>query len=141
MVALSQLIDQHATGDPDATAAAVFDALRCPDKWRELFYGVVRDECRRRYRSTVREFEGQSMTDAPSGIASGSRTAYLAERFYNGTKYVEWGTATVEDHLNRITYLTMLRGGIDVTIARHEQAVAEITAAGVACLAEIEVAP
>lgn len=138
--ALAEVIDRQQTGEPDATAAAVFAALKCPDKWRDIFYGVVRDECRRRYRTAVHALEGQSSPDTHSSSALGARAAYLAERFYNGTEYVEWGAATVEDHLARIAYLTTLRDGIDNTIARHEEAITRIASAGATCLDDIDMA-
>jgi hypothetical protein len=138
---LYELIEQHATGDPDETAAAVFDAMGLPTKWRDVFHRVVRDECRRRYRSAVRDMEhGHPFSETQEEAAEPmSRTAFLQSGFsIGGGRHVTWGEATVEDHLARIAYLETFRTGIARTIAKHEQAVADITAAGVRCLAELE---
>ena len=57
MTEISDLITEHQTGDPDETAAAIMDALKVPAKWRTLFYGLLRDECRRTLRGHVRGLE------------------------------------------------------------------------------------
>lgn len=56
----------------------------------------------------------------------------------DGTAVV-WGEATVEQHEQRITFLSKLRDGLDRTIDRHREAIAAIRSAGVSCLAEIGV--
>ena len=139
---LNELIDEHQTNDPDETAAAVFDAVACPAKWRELFYKVVRDECRRQARNLVRHIEatgGHRRDDTHTGSAAGgSRTAFLATKFYNGEKYVTWGEATTVDHEGRIASLSRLAGGINTTIGRHRDAIERIVARGVTCLDELD---
>lgn len=51
--------------------------------------------------------------------------------------WVRWGEATVAQHEERIAMLARIRGGIDDTIDLHAEAIAEITAAGAACLNEV----
>lgn len=145
---LHDLIAEYQSGDPDQTAAAVFDAVKLPSKWRDLFYAVVRDECRRTARHHVRGLEANPSHNgivdqgSSAGVASiapkDQRDGFLSQRFYTGTEYVTWGAATVEDHRERIAYLATLRNGIDATIARHADAVEQIESAGASCLNDIE---
>lgn len=143
MTGLGALIREHNTGEPDSTVAAVFDAINLPTKWRAIFHQVTRDECRRLQRATVRAAEWASDdqtpndTQCPPVVAGSSRSDYLAERFYTGSRYVTWGEATVEDHQARIVYLETLVAGTRRTIDRHREAVASITEAGVACLDQL----
>ena len=53
-------------------------------------------------------------------------------------EYVLWLNATVEQHQVRAEYLRSMADGIMRTAQMHEQAIADITAAGVSTLAEIE---
>ena len=48
-----------------------------------------------------------------------------------------WGSATVEQHRQRIAMLSKIRDGIDSTIRRHTQAIEIIEDAGVTCLNEV----
>lgn len=140
---LRTLIRTYEQDTPDATADAVFDAVGCPQKWRDLFGPVVRDECRRLYRGAVRSAEshpdGHTCGDTQAATAVGvtTRTDYLAQRFATGDgRYVTWAEATVDDHRSRIAMLATLRNGIDATIERHVDAIATITAAGARCLGD-----
>ncbi len=145
---LHDLIAEYQSGDPDLTTAAVFDAVKLPGKWRDLFYAVVRDECRRTARHHVRGLEGGTGHNrigdpgSSAGVSSISpvaeRTRFLASGFYTGSKRVSWGEATVEEHRERIAFLATLRNGIDATIARHAAAVEQIESAGASCLNDIE---
>ena len=139
-MSLRETIDAQQMGDPDETAGAVFNALNVPAKWADLFYGVVRDECRRRSRSFIRDLEaGQTPPEnqiMPAG--SGSRVTLLESSFYNGTQYVKWGEATVDDHQGRIDHQTVMRGGIDADIARHGAAIDSIKSTpGATCLNDV----
>ena len=137
---LHETIDAYQSGDPDVTAAAVFDALNVPTKWANLFYGVVRDECRRRSRSFVRDLEtGQIRSETQSGYAgSGSRASLLESAFYDGTSYVQWGEATIEQHQGRIIFQSAMRDGINADIARHFDAVKAIQSTpGATCLNDV----
>lgn len=144
---IDDLIYEHSTGDPDLTAAAVMDALRVPKRWRVLFWPLLRDECRRLHRSTVRAIEqssgatdhhGSDTHDPHVGGTGITRTEYLAQRFYTGTEYVTWGSATVQDHQDRIDYLSKLRGGITDTIGRHAEAIELLESADVSCLDKLD---
>ncbi len=53
-------------------------------------------------------------------------------------EYVLWLNATVEQHQVRAEYLRSMADGIMKTAQMHEQAIADIIAAGVTTLAEIE---
>jgi hypothetical protein len=53
-------------------------------------------------------------------------------------EYVLWLDATVEQHEMRASYLRRMAQGILRTVEMHEQAIADITAAGVTTLAELE---
>lgn len=137
---LHETIDAYQSGDPDVTAAAVFDALNVPTKWANLFYGVVRDECRRRSRSFVRDLEtGQALNETQMQHAgSGSRASLLESAFYDGTSYVQWGEATIEQHQGRIIFQSALRDGINADIARHFDAVKAIQSTpGATCLNDV----
>lgn len=141
---LHALIAKHDQGDPDLTATAVLAAVACPAKWRDLFGGLLVQECRRMHRFDARKIEEEasgghstSGTQRQGAAAGPSRTDFLATRFYTGDHYVTWGEATVEDHRNRIAYLALLRNGIDATIQRHADAIEQIEAAGAATLADL----
>jgi len=139
MSAISVLIKKHDNGDPDDTTKAVMDSLKVPPKWRLLFWPLLRDECRRSCRDSVRDAEiaatGHASGDTQVNPAGGGdRTDYLSERFYNGSKYVTWGEATVQDHRDRIAFLATLRNGIQSTIDRHSAAIETLEAAKATCL-------
>lgn len=53
-------------------------------------------------------------------------------------EYVLWLNATVEQHQERAEFLRRMADGIMQTVQMHEQAIADIVAAGVTTLAELE---
>lgn len=53
-------------------------------------------------------------------------------------EYVLWLNATVEQHQDRAEFLRRMADGLMQTVQMHEQAIADITAAGVTTLAELE---
>ena len=53
-------------------------------------------------------------------------------------EYVLWLNATVDQHRMRAEYLRSMADGIMKTVQMHEEAIADIIAAGVTTLAEIE---
>ena len=77
--------------------------------------------------------------DIAARPAPATITANLAGlRFALGKREsVQWLDATVEDHRQRIALLSRIRAGIDQTVQRHEEAVRQITEAGVTCLRDI----
>ena len=130
---LSELIRDHYDADPDVTARAVMDVAGVPLKWRQLFYGVVRDECRRMSRSVVRNHERfvdsevspWEPIDGPSPISVSAPTVqinqqavYLADRMCIGADgtYVLKGDATANEWLMRADFLATLRDGMSRTI-------------------------
>jgi len=139
-VSLNELIKAHASADPTAAALAVFADLGCPPKWQEVFFSLVRHECRNQYRATVRDLEAEPttvVTTSESKTDPSARSEFLTYHFYNGEKWVLWDTATVDDHEKRIAYQLTLRNGIDRDIEKHRWAIQQITAAGVTCLADL----
>lgn len=146
MLNLPELIREHNTGDPDDTAEAVFEAIHLPSRFRPTLAPLLRDECRRHQRAAVRWIErggtpGQATEHtSPMAMPPAGRGSLLDKHFYTGIGYVTWGAATVTDHEGRIAFLLSLRNGVDTTIDRHRKALADIEAAGVACLNDIPVA-
>lgn len=145
MSAIHEVIRDNEQDTPEATAEAVCAAIGLPAKWRDLFFPLLRDECRRTIRVAARLAEsspddyGQAPTAAHNGSAgsSGDRTSYLSERFATGDgRYVRWGEATVADHTMRVEMLAKLRGGIDATIGRHLEAIELLNTTGARCLDE-----
>ena len=94
---------------------------------------VLRADCRSQFgysdrcRACHRQIRDQHADDCPRQHQTGAR-------FYTGTKYVTWGEATIEQHLERIAYLSKLQSGITDTIARHQHAVDVLVDAGADCL-------
>lgn len=145
MSTLHELIRDHEQDSPEDTAAAVCAAVSLPAKWRDLFFDLLRDECRRNMRQDTRRAEaisaagGHGSHDPHGSTAPGpeiDRDDYLSHRFYNGDRYVLWGDATVDDHRGRIDFLSKLRNGIDETIERHQEAIDLLVATGARCLNE-----
>ena len=135
---LYQIIDDNVTGDADLDAKTIIDLLEVPAKWAEVFFPLLKIECRRRYRALVSAAE-HSNEKAKHPTPGDDRSAYLNKRFAVGDgRYVLWGEATIEDHRSRIAMLTSLRNGIDDTIDRHNQAVKILITAKATCLNDIE---
>jgi len=131
MTTLAELIRDNFDADPDCTTRAVFAAAGVPAKWCDFFYAVTRDECRRQSRHLVRLHErGVDPDDIVSPTAKGrpitkpvtpwvnvnDRTVYLADRMYTGECYVLKGDATVNQWMQRATFLAHLRDGVSRTI-------------------------
>ena len=140
---LYELIVANEHDDPSDTAAAVLDAITTLKQAKSLLFCLVHNECRRTARAATRTIESSPDGHSASGIHPESavggttRDDFLAARFYNGDRYVSWGDATVADHEGRVAFQGTLRSGIDADIERHLEAIADIEAAGVTCLAEI----
>jgi len=143
---LHELIEQHRCDDPADTTAAIFAAIRLPERYRSLFFAVVRDECRRMARyATVANLtgttddQGQYETQCVSVVG---RAAWLSERIYCGGErgYVVIGQMTVEDHLARIQFQQSLVNGISRDIERHQEWIAQIEATpNAVCLDDVYV--
>ena len=145
---IHDLIRTHECDDPADTAAAVMDSIGLAKKHRELFFGLLRDECRRLARSATRIAErsnavGQKHRDTHVSDADGeimSRAQWLARNTYNGEEYVCVGEMTVDDHRKRAAYLSAMAGGLNRTADRHLAWAEQLEAAGVRCLNELEAA-
>lgn len=155
MTTLNEYIDQHFDPDPDVTASAAFDAMGLPDKWRTMFYGVVRDECRRQARTIVRNHErgssdeldtqpttmsSETMTRASAACRVNERTIWLNDRMYCGLHfgYAVKGDATAEQWEARAVYLASQMDGIARTRDECVEVAKFLRDAGVDCLAALE---
>lgn len=142
MSALSDLIAENEQDDPGDTANAVFDALDVSPELRELFFPLLRDECRRHARIAARIAErsqpadtGDARSEAHDG---GARAGWLTKRRYTGEHYVVLGEMTPDDHRARAAYLSTLAQGTLVTAGRHETWAEQIESAGATCLFDLD---
>ena len=151
-LSLSELIASNWDPDPDVAAAAVIAAARVPKKWADLFYAVLRDECRRSARNVVRAHEHQIAEPGTRLCAKPIRDpslvrfvagymVYRGDRMYTGERYVLKGVATVDEWRQRSLYLGRFRDGIDRTINECEHIIATLSSAGVACIDDLEPDP
>ena len=128
--------------DDTATARAILRAADVPRKAEELLLDLVANEVWSVRRAHTRSMERKLFRRNVGNEAAdplGARMKLLAETFaLPDGRRVAWGEATIDDHRERIEMLNKLAGGINETISRHEQSIADIVAAGVKCLAEIE---
>jgi len=114
---------------------ATLDAAARADYDKHLRIGAARRAMRDRTLSVELDVE----RDMEAGVSPVAARKKLAEQGFvlpDGT-YVEWLSATVEHHNLRAQYLRRKSDGLIRTAQRHEQAAADIEAAGVTCLAEI----
>ena len=144
MSTLAELIADHFDPDPDVTTAAVFAAAGVPQKWRDMFYQVVRDECRRSARTVVRRHE-RGVDDADQFDTPGATqettpsvgtplvchidgvTVFLADRMFCGLDhgYIDKGDATAAQWEARAGFLGAQAAGITktmdecITVAKH----------------------
>lgn len=154
MKTLHELIEIHRTDDPYETTIAIFDAIRLPERHRSLFFAVVRDECRRTFRSlAVSAMSGKAdsltitgTTDDHNGvddhrISVVGRAGFLTENIYCGATYgyIRLGEMTVEHHEARIGFQTSLCNGIERDIERHRNWIDRITEAGATCLNDLQI--
>lgn len=154
MKTLHELIETHRTDDPYDTTIAIFDAIKLPERWRSLFFSVVRDECRRTSRSlAVAAMSGKAdsstITDTTDdhsahdtqGQSVVGRVGFLAENVYCGAQYgyIKLGEMTVEHHEARIAFQSSLCNGIERDIERHRTWIDQITEAGATCLNDLQI--
>jgi hypothetical protein len=150
---LRDLIDTYAdNADDHEVAADILRTLKVSKRAAEVLFPAVVMYVTTQRRARVRAWEresniadaGKAMSDTTTTLATPPRFGLhrrahlLAATFAIGTgERIPWGTATVEQHRQRIGYLLAKRNGLDTTIDRHERAIAAITAAGVSCLADL----
>jgi hypothetical protein len=142
---IHELISAAIDAEPDASAVAIADGLIARVRKVDLLPLLVeavehiqRHRVRNREQAAFRAVFGSRSGVVLETPSAAFRVLY-ADTFRLGDgRVVSWGKANVEEHRQRIALLTKLRDGIDITIARHHEAIARIEAAGVTCLAEIE---
>lgn len=130
--------------DPQVAADKIAADLKLSARQREYLAPLVLQWCANMERGRVRQIErSTAITHRAGKVAdrTAERQSLMAETFTLGDgRRIAWGTATVAQHEERITFLARYRNGITATIDRHTQAISAIRAAGVTCLAEIAVA-
>lgn len=132
----SELFAEHRIhGDADLIAEAIVEALRLRPAQAEALSPLILHECQDLERRCVLRIE-RSGGRACDPLAD--RRLYLETFSLGSGRSVLWGLATVDDHSQRIANLTAHQAGVAETIARHEDAIVRIQAAGVSCLGEIE---
>jgi len=151
---LDQIIARLAVNeDEEATAQAVMRYLKVPTASALVLAPAVRLYIATQWRATARRTEHESTRRRPPGgpsfrpIADGPverPRLDLTERFLNttfavarGGRRVTWGTATREDHRERIESMNKQIVGCESTRARHEAALAMLEATGAATLGDI----
>lgn len=152
MSSLSDLFDRLdlAESTPhDATAALVAD-LKLNARQREFLAPLVLAWCCNIERHRVRHVEHRAELqllrgdNQRAGVVvnrTTERQALMIETFTLGNgQRVAWGSATAQDHRDRVAYLCKLRDGYQSTIDRHLAAIEAIEAAGVTCLAQVQAA-
>lgn len=139
---MNRLAELHAAhsvdGCPADTADAILAALRLNHMQREALHTLVLDYCTNADRHRVRDVEAAAIRRGVP-VDSCERARLLVESFWlpSGVR-VSWGDATVEQHQQRIDWLSNQIAGISATIARHQQAIDAIVEAGASCLNDIE---
>jgi len=114
---------------------ATLDAAAQADYDKHLRIGAARRAMRDRTLSVELDVE----RDIEAGVSPVVARKKLSDEGFvlpDGT-HVHWLTATIEQHELRAAYLRTKANGLIRTAQRHEQAAADIEAAGVTCLAEI----
>lgn len=123
-------------GEDDlATAANFLDSLKVRGEAKKILLPIVASTVGHIFRHRVRWIEQAVQSQAvQSPVAGEERVSYqdfLRESFalYDGRR-VRWADATIADHEQRISMLTSMRDGLNVTIARHQAAVDQLRKTG-----------
>lgn len=145
---LTELIEQHPDLEADELARTVMTTAHTRKALAELVFPAVKETAlivRRQVTARVeRQAFNPNVRDPQSGLAEpadpvGDRRRLLSERFALGDgRWVTWTDATVDDHRQRIGYLLAKQSGLQRTIDRHAEAIAQIEAAGATCLGDIQ---
>lgn len=102
-----------------------------------LLLPLVEEHLAKLKRLEVRSLESQAFSERSGDKTTLAVSRLLDECFTTGEKMVAWGEATVEDHQKRINFLRKYQDGLQVTIDRHQEAIRQITKAGVKCLNDL----
>jgi hypothetical protein len=105
---------------------------------RPLVFWYYRHLCRRRVRHIEQRVDEELSTLSTPEDRIKAREILAQETFAVGGIRVEWGAATAEQHLERAAMQRRLSGDCIKDAERHEQAAAEIRAAGVRCLNDLK---
>jgi hypothetical protein len=150
MSTLDQLRRDTQPPSADALVDDYFELIGLPAKWRAMMAPFVRAAAVGLMRNAVRHIERRAPLPGTPGISGAKqsktkkaspaieRRSELAESFYNGSKWITWGEATIDDHQGRVDYQTSKRNGLDEDIQRHLDAIAMIKKARVTCLNDLE---
>lgn len=148
---LSEMRRDTNPASPEELVETFFDAVGFPPRWRPLMAPLVRAAARDLMRGNVRSIEKRALPGTPGKSVANrqgrgrrevnpvlQRRDALAKTFYTGAKWVSWGKATIEDHENRITFLSVPRDGLNESIQRHLTAINMLKQAKARCLNDLE---
>lgn len=126
-------------GGLDAQAAAEAYVLHHPNEVPGAAMPYFRSIARSVQSSLRRQAEQSARAQIKAGTPMAQARRELAETHFlvPGHGYVAWNDATVEQHRMRVVALRGHVESVEQTIALHEEAIAQIEAAGVACLNEL----
>lgn len=150
MTTFSQLVSDYDYDTEADAASSILAKLSVNDDAYAVLFPLVRNAVavirRSRTRTIERAAFGQAGSDddqqqplpgdEPRLTQHEARMQLMRRTFRIPGQSVEWGLATVEQHEARIAMQARLMGDIGLDIERHAEAIAEIQAAGVTCLAE-----
>lgn len=150
--AIRQAMEQHEGEPPEDVARALFGVANPTEKREWLLLLLAREiEIRQRNHSREKErraFEtvlhpggiplpqALAQIPAPSGPTNALRLL-LKTPFKVSGQWVAWGSATADEHRERVKWLEHLRTGLDRTIEQHKAAIRAIEESGVQCLDDL----
>jgi len=118
-------------GDDDTTAAAIAARLHVSNRAAEVLNPALARIVAEWARCNVRRVERRAFGRNPGADSVAARAELMLEVFPLGDgRLVSWGSATVDDHRQRIELLDKLRSGLSATIGRHETAIALLAETG-----------
>lgn len=135
-VSLSELIDEFVNGDPNADTRDIAEKvlarlMRDRDSAMQFLLPLVAHAITTRWRIAMLRTERASVLEPGPADPTADRQAFLAERFYvPDVGFVTWEEATVAHHEARIEFLSKKIVGLEQTVARHQEAIELIQAAG-----------
>lgn len=124
--------------DPEAAADSVLRSISV-DELRRVARPLLVWQAKNAQRAETRSIE-REVAAAPVGESREMARKRLAQSgFWVPSKgRVEWLLATADDHHERASWLRGQAHGLIETARLHEQAAADITQAGVKCLADLQ---
>lgn len=137
---IATLIALEPHGTPEAIASRVIDRVTKADLIPLIAAEVAhaqRAQARGTERAAFRETFAASTSKPPRAVPEGLRSLFATPFRLGDGSEVNWLTATVDDHRQRIDHLSKIREGLDRTIDQHREAIAIIESAGARCLADV----